>query len=660
MPLSDGATFAGFAIVRRLGAGGMGDVYLVQHPRLPRLQALRILPIELSADAEFRARFQREADLVASLSHPNIVGVHDRGESDGQLWILMGFVDGIDAARLLRERYPEGMPRAEAMAIIAAIAEALDYAHERGLVHRNVKPANILLTDPGTAHSRILLADLGIARQIKDASRLTATDLDYIAPEYLLDLPYEGRADQYSLAATAYHLLVGVKSRQLNSPSPKIGDVRPELADLDAALSRALAKDPGARFPRCQDLAVALRGETASQPGTAPAPAAAPTAPPEPTLIGTTPGAPTPSFPPPVPATYGQPWPAPAQPPPRWPLQPPRHRDRRWWVVGAAAIVMLAIVVTVAVLTQAGRHSAGSPAVSSSPTVTAAAASAGDTGTVGIITEDPTCITWTVVGQTWLASAPVEHWDTTHPGQKNPLLISGSAWTPDESAVMQATAKATRLAAVKTAPLISTTPHRVMRELYEQFVVYARAFADIIGPKYFPPNAALGGTTESLFNALVSICTTAETGAAKARAALVSAPDAPSNVAAPQDPANLQRFLATGDLAACGDVTSASKKFQDNPTFKDWDKSGGSQSTPQQKALNDAVAPLMLNLADDIQQAVGRSNNPVMLDFGTLLALYQRVFAKALPTYSTADSELEGAATYLRYTFRDGCAAVGS
>src|SRR5271156_3028154 len=104
MPLSDGATFAGFAIVRRLGAGGMGDVYLVQHPRLPRLQALRILPVELSGDAEFRARFQREADLVASLAHPDIGGGHDRGESDGQLWILMGYVDGIDAARLLHER----------------------------------------------------------------------------------------------------------------------------------------------------------------------------------------------------------------------------------------------------------------------------------------------------------------------------------------------------------------------------------------------------------------------------------------------------------------------------------------------------------------------------------------------------------------------------
>jgi hypothetical protein len=328
--------------------------------------------------------------------------------------------------------------------------------------------------------------------------------------------------------------------------------------------------------------------------------------------------------------------------------------------VGAAAIVVVAIVVAVAVLTQTGRHSAGNPAVSSSPTVTAAAASAGDTGPVGIITEDPTCITWTMVGQTWLASAPVEHWDTTHPGEKNPLLISGSAWTPDQNAVMQATAKATRLAAVKTAPLISTTPHRVMRELYEQFVVYARAFADSIGPKYFPPFAALGGTTESLFNALVSICTTAETGAAKARAALVSAPDPPSHVAAPQDPANLQRFLATNDLPACGEVTSVSKKFQDNPTFTDWDKSGVSQSTPQQKALNDAVVPLMLSLADDIQQAVARSNNPVMLDFGTLLALYQRVFAKALPTYSTADSELEGAASYMRYVFRDGCAAVGA
>src|SRR5687768_10539603 len=109
MPLRDGETFAGYTILRRLGSGGMGEVYLVRHPRLPRHDALKILPPELTTDNDFRERFNREADLVSALWHPHIVGVHDRGEYDGQLWLSMDYVDGMDASRLLRDRYPTGM-----------------------------------------------------------------------------------------------------------------------------------------------------------------------------------------------------------------------------------------------------------------------------------------------------------------------------------------------------------------------------------------------------------------------------------------------------------------------------------------------------------------------------------------------------------------------
>jgi serine/threonine protein kinase, bacterial len=105
-----GATFAGYTILRMLGSGGMGEVHLAEHPRLPRRNALKVLPADVSADAEYRARFNREADLASTLWHPHIVGVHDRGEEDGQLWISMNFVDGLDAARLLADRYPAGMP----------------------------------------------------------------------------------------------------------------------------------------------------------------------------------------------------------------------------------------------------------------------------------------------------------------------------------------------------------------------------------------------------------------------------------------------------------------------------------------------------------------------------------------------------------------------
>ena len=109
MRLAAGEEFAGYTILQVLGAGGMGTVYLAQHPRLPRQDALKVLSAELTADPQYQARFLREADIAATLSHPNILGIHDRGEHDGQLWISMDFVQGSDAAKLLRERYRDGM-----------------------------------------------------------------------------------------------------------------------------------------------------------------------------------------------------------------------------------------------------------------------------------------------------------------------------------------------------------------------------------------------------------------------------------------------------------------------------------------------------------------------------------------------------------------------
>jgi serine/threonine protein kinase, bacterial len=280
MPLADGATFAGYTIVRLLGAGGMGEVYLAQHPRLPRRDALKVLPASVSSDSEYRERFDREADIAATLWHPHIVGVHDRGEFDGQLWISMDFVEGTDAARLLRERYPDGMGRHEVAEIISAVADALDYAHQRNLLHRDVKPANILLANPEASDQRILLADFGIARWTNDISGLTATNMtvgtvSYAAPEQLMGERIDGRADQYALAATAFHLLTGsppfqhsnpavVISQHLSAAPPTIGDQRPELAGLDPVLAKAFAKSPADRFERCADFARALAHQLGS------------------------------------------------------------------------------------------------------------------------------------------------------------------------------------------------------------------------------------------------------------------------------------------------------------------------------------------------------------------------------------------------------------
>ena len=120
MPVAVGEVFAGFTILRVLGAGGMGTVYLAAHPRLPRQDALKVLPAEWTDDPQYRERFLREADLTASLSHPNILGVHDRGEYDGQLWISMDYVDGLDAAHILASRFPEGIPTDQVLRICAA------------------------------------------------------------------------------------------------------------------------------------------------------------------------------------------------------------------------------------------------------------------------------------------------------------------------------------------------------------------------------------------------------------------------------------------------------------------------------------------------------------------------------------------------------------
>src|SRR5262245_58963315 len=124
MSLAAGDTFAGFRILRQLGSGGMGEVYLVDHPRLPRQEALKILPVAVTSDSDDRQRFNREAELASSLWHPHIVAVHDRGQSDGQLWITMDYVEGTDLAELIRDRYPSGLPPALVAEIVTAVADA--------------------------------------------------------------------------------------------------------------------------------------------------------------------------------------------------------------------------------------------------------------------------------------------------------------------------------------------------------------------------------------------------------------------------------------------------------------------------------------------------------------------------------------------------------
>ncbi|MGZ9827537.1 serine/threonine-protein kinase [Tsukamurella ocularis] len=324
MSMQAGAEFAGFRVVRRLGAGGMGEVYLVAHPRLPREEALKILPQDLSTDESYRVRFNREADLAATLFHPNIVGVHDRGEADGKLWLSMDYVAGVDLDQLIRDRHPRGLPVADVVSVITQVASALDHAHAKGLIHRDVKPANILLAESGAdAGGRVLLADFGIARRMDDDAGLTATNtavgtVTYAAPEQLADEAVDGRTDQYALAATALTLLTGrspfagttpgaVISRKMRGEVPRAADTDPRLAPLDRALATGMAADPARRFRTCADFVRALEAEAAHL-GSGPLPRTTP-----PPLRAQTPSpqAPTMPTPPPYgqatpPAQYGQ------------------------------------------------------------------------------------------------------------------------------------------------------------------------------------------------------------------------------------------------------------------------------------------------------------------------------------------------------------------
>lgn len=281
MPLRIGEIFAGYRILRLLGSGGMGEVYLAQHPRLPRRDALKVLRHDVSSDVSFQERFIREADLGAGLRHPHIVGIHDRGGHESQLWIAMDYIDGTDAAQLMQQRYPAGMPADLVISIIAAVANALDYAHKKGLLHRDVKPANIIVTNTDSDDRQVFLSDFGIARPLDDTSGITTTNMTvgtvaYAAPEQLMGEQMDGGADQYALAATAYHLLTGVQlfphsnpavviSRHLNTTPPMLGDRRPDCAFLDTVLQVALAKNPDDRFPSCSAFARALVEKSAEQ-----------------------------------------------------------------------------------------------------------------------------------------------------------------------------------------------------------------------------------------------------------------------------------------------------------------------------------------------------------------------------------------------------------
>jgi serine/threonine protein kinase len=400
-----GSRIAGYLIEEQAGAGGMAVVYRARDEVLGRPVAVKVLSPALASDQEFRTRFLRESRAVAAVDEPHIVPVYGAGDADGVLYIASRFVAGGDLSRLQRTAGGP-LPPAQVADVISQVASALDAAHAIGLVHRDVKPGNILIEQIPGRPDHAYLSDFGLSKSATDATGLTAIGRfmgtpDYCAPEQIIGAAVDGRTDQYSLACVAFSLLAGVVPfgrgdsmarlfAHVNLPVPTLTSIRPGLPPaVDGVLAGGMAKNPVERYGSCAAFASALRGALGIGTGAFQG-AALPTQPQDPVASApfgfehtVTAGASQhPSLPP---GTGG--WPPPG---PGGGQRAPRKRS---WLIGgvaAAAVVVAGVVVGVALsshtgstgnavgvrspsgatTTAAGRTSpsASSPPASSSPT----------------------------------------------------------------------------------------------------------------------------------------------------------------------------------------------------------------------------------------------------------------------------------------------------
>jgi hypothetical protein len=274
-----GTLIAGFRVRSALGAGAMGHVYLAEDVATGNQVALKILVPALAEDERFRQRFAREAALAAQLDHPHVVRTLDSGEAEGMLFLAMAFVDGCDLRQLLQR---EGALEPDrALRLVGGVAAALDAAHAAGLVHRDVKPGNILVAGaPAAEHSYV--CDFGLSRHATSASSLTGDrgfvgTIDYVPPEQIAGAVIDGRGDVYSLGCVLFECLAGSRPFEreselsvifahLNEPPPRISELRAELPPgFDAVFEKALAKSPEGRYQTCTALvdaaSAAARGE---------------------------------------------------------------------------------------------------------------------------------------------------------------------------------------------------------------------------------------------------------------------------------------------------------------------------------------------------------------------------------------------------------------
>jgi serine/threonine-protein kinase len=262
-----GSTFSGYRIEAEAGRGGMGIVYRATQVALGRPVALKLIAANFAGDRSFRERFKREWETAASIDHPNVIPVYEAGEADEHLFIAMRYVEGLDLANLIA-RDPEFDPE-RAVRIVAQVASALDAAHARGLVHRDVKPANVLIG----AEEHVYLTDFGLTKHASQDA-LTKTGLfvgsvDYAAPEQIRGEAMDARTDVYSLGCVLYQTLtkrlpydkpadVAKMYAHISEPPPVVTEARPDLpAALDAVVAKAMAKEPSDRYASAGELAAA-------------------------------------------------------------------------------------------------------------------------------------------------------------------------------------------------------------------------------------------------------------------------------------------------------------------------------------------------------------------------------------------------------------------
>jgi serine/threonine-protein kinase len=268
-----GTRIGGYEIETFLGRGGMGVVYKARHLRLGRMVALKVLAPELAADENFRTRFVRESQMAASIDHPNVIPVYDADEVDGDLFLAMRYVDGTDLKQIIETH--GALDPDKALSVLSQIAGALDAAHAKGLIHRDVKPGNVLvgLADTGSEH--VYLTDFGLTKHSSSHSGLTATGafvgtIDYIAPEQIEGKSIDARTDIYALGCVLYELLTGqvpfkkdadvaVMYAHLMDPRPKVTEANPALpVAVDAVLDKAMARDPDDRYSTASAMATDL------------------------------------------------------------------------------------------------------------------------------------------------------------------------------------------------------------------------------------------------------------------------------------------------------------------------------------------------------------------------------------------------------------------